>query len=159
MNIEEIRALAEIMKEYGITSFEHSSEGSSLSLERSVYGGMLSENQAAAIIAGADGPAQLHVTAPISDVESPQAEVNTLSESRGRNIASPMVGVFYSAPSPESPPFVQVGDTVKKGDVLCIIEAMKLMNEIQSEYDGVITDITVGNGQLVEFGQPLFKIT
>lgn len=71
-------------------------------------------------------------------------------------MTSPMVGTFYRSPSPEAKPFVQVGDTVKKGDTLCIIEAMKLLNEIEAEEDGVIKEVLVENGQPVEFGQPLF---
>ncbi len=69
-----------------------------------------------------------------------------------------MVGVFYSSPSPEAEPFVKVGSKVKKGDVLCIIEAMKLLNEINADTDGEIVDICVNNGDVVEYGQPLFKI-
>jgi len=73
-------------------------------------------------------------------------------------IKSPLVGTFYRAPSPDSPPYVEVGDEVKKGDILCIIEAMKIMNEIESEVDGKIVEILVENAQPVEFGQALFKI-
>jgi acetyl-CoA carboxylase biotin carboxyl carrier protein len=76
----------------------------------------------------------------------------------GDTINSPMVGSFYRAASPDSSPFVEVGSTVKKGDVLCIIEAMKLLNEIESEHDGIIKKILVENGQPVEFGEPLFII-
>ena len=71
---------------------------------------------------------------------------------------SPLVGTFYAAPSPDSEPFVKTGDTVKKGQVLGIIEAMKLMNEIESEYDGVIEAILVNDEEVVEYGQPLFRI-
>ncbi len=71
---------------------------------------------------------------------------------------SPMVGTFYSQPSPETPPFVKVGDKVKKGQTICIIEAMKLMNEIESEHDGEIVKVLVGNEDMVEFGQPLFLV-
>ena len=73
-------------------------------------------------------------------------------------MTSPLVGVFYSASSPEAEPFVKVGDRIKKGQVLGIIEAMKLMNEIESEYDGVVEAILVNNEDTVEFGQPLFRI-
>ena len=73
-------------------------------------------------------------------------------------VSAPMVGTFYRAPSPESPPFVNVGDRVKKGQVLCIIEAMKLMNEIESEYEGVIKEILVENGSPVQYGDVLFII-
>jgi len=76
----------------------------------------------------------------------------------GDTINSPMVGSFYRAASPDSSPFVDVGATVKKGDVLCIIEAMKLLNEIESDHDGIIKKILVENGQPVEFGEPLFII-
>lgn len=87
---------------------------------------------------------------------APVAETAPVAE--GKEIKSPMVGVFYAAASPDSAPYVQVGQAVKKGDTLCIIEAMKLMNEINAEESGVITEICVKNGDLVQFGQPLFKI-
>ena len=86
------------------------------------------------------------------EIEIPVAVVN------GDSINSPMVGSFYRAASPDSAPFVEVGSTVKKGDVLCIIEAMKLLNEIESEQDGIIKKILLENGQPVEFGEPLFII-
>ena len=87
---------------------------------------------------------------------APAAEAAPVAE--GKEIKSPMVGVFYAAASPDSDPYVQVGQAVKKGDTLCIIEAMKLRNEINAEESGVITEICVKNGDLVQFGQPLFKI-
>ena len=73
-------------------------------------------------------------------------------------IKSPMVGTFYKAPGPDTPPFIEIGDTIKEGDVLCIIEAMKLMNEIKSEVNGKVSDILVENGEPVEFGQVLFLV-
>ena len=81
-----------------------------------------------------------------------------MQEKEGTYVRSPAVGVFYAAPSPDSKPFVAVGDTVQRGDTLCIIEAMKLMNEITSDIDGEIVEICVGNGQVVEYDQPLFRI-
>jgi acetyl-CoA carboxylase biotin carboxyl carrier protein len=80
-------------------------------------------------------------------------DFNEISE-----VKSPMVGVFYQAPSPESEPFVKIGGRIKKGDVLCIIEAMKVMNEITADVDGELVDICAENGQIVEFGQTLFKV-
>ena len=77
---------------------------------------------------------------------------------RGKTVKSPLVGTFYAAPSPEAETFVKKGDTVKKGQVLGIVEAMKLMNEIESEYDGVVEDILIGNEDTVEYGQTLFVI-
>ena len=73
-------------------------------------------------------------------------------------LTSPFVGTFYRAPAPEAPPFVEAGQTVRKGQVVCIVEAMKLMNEIESEFDGKILEILVKNAEHVEYGQPLFRI-
>ena len=89
--------------------------------------------------------------------EEPKISKN-VEEADGSTINSPMVGSFYRAASPDSSPFIEVGSTVKKGDVLCIIEAMKLLNEIESEHDGTIKKILVENGQPVEFGEPLFLV-
>ena len=98
-------------------------------------------------------------TIPIKSNESEKVEVNSeKSDLNGESILSPMPGTFYSASSPESDPFVKVGDTISKGDTLCIIEAMKIMNEIESEKSGVIKEVIVENGNPVEFNQPLFII-
>ena len=95
-------------------------------------------------------------------VEVPVAEDKALEapkkEEEGNIVKSPMVGTFYLKPSPTSEPFVEIGKDVKKGDTLCIIEAMKLMNEIESEYAGKIDEILVEDGKPVEYGTPLFKI-
>lgn len=85
-------------------------------------------------------------------------EEKTEPKINGTPVESPMVGVFYAAPSPDSEPYVSVGSNVNKGDVLCLIEAMKLMNEVTAEKSGVITEVCVENGQVVEYGQPLFLI-
>ena len=94
-------------------------------------------------------PVQSAASAP---VETPKAEVN------GKAITSPMVGTFYAAPSPDADAFVEVGKTISEGDVVCIIEAMKLMNEIKSEHSGKITQICVKNGDPIEFGQVLMYV-
>lgn len=86
----------------------------------------------------------------------PQAEIKTLLE--GKQVKAPLVGTFYNAPSPDAEPYVKAGDRVQKGQILGIIEAMKLMNEIESEYDGVVEEILAVNEQMVEYGQPLFLI-
>lgn len=83
---------------------------------------------------------------------------NDLLVEEGNIVKSPMVGTFYSKPSPNADAYVSVGDNVKKGDVLCIIEAMKLMNEIESEFDGEVVEILVKDGEAVEYGKPLFRI-
>ena len=88
-----------------------------------------------------------------------QQEPEQIAEEKGGNVVkSPLVGTFYAAPSEDTQPFVKVGDTVKKGQTLAIVEAMKLMNEIESEFDGVVTEILVENEDNVEYGQPLFRI-
>ena len=83
---------------------------------------------------------------------------DTSAKSEGKIVKSPLVGIFYVAPSEDADPFVSVGDTVKKGQTLAIVEAMKLMNEIESEYDGTVVEVLAENGQAVEYGQPLFRI-
>ncbi len=92
----------------------------------------------------------------IAETAAPAEQIAPAAE--GTAVESPMVGVFYSAPSPDSDPYVSVGSSVNKGDVLCLIEAMKLMNEVTAEKSGVITQVCVENGQVVEYGQPLFMI-
>lgn len=93
---------------------------------------------------------------------SPENTGNTTAATettlQGKIVESPLVGTFYAAPAEDAAPFVSVGDSVKKGQTLAIIEAMKLMNEIESEYDGIIEEILVKNGQPVEYGQPIFRI-
>lgn len=104
---------------------------------------------------------------PDSDIQSLQPEKKCIFEKKseetsekpeGKQICSPLVGTFYAAPAEDAEPFVAVGDMVKKGQTLAIVEAMKLMNEIESEFDGKVAEIYVKNGQPVEYGQPLFRI-
>ena len=92
-----------------------------------------------------------------SDVKA-NINIDSIQEEKYKIIKSPMVGTFYSKPSPNKETFVKTGDIVKKGQVICIVEAMKLMNEIESEFDGEIAEICVKDGDIVEYGQPLFKI-
>jgi acetyl-CoA carboxylase biotin carboxyl carrier protein len=107
---------------------------------------------------------QTAAPAPVSTVQQPvsQSAETATSEKveceEGELITSPMVGTFYQAPSPDSPPYVKVGDKVKSGQTLCIIEAMKIMNELQAEFDCEILDILVEDGQPVEFDTPLFRV-
>ncbi|MCC5933256.1 MAG: acetyl-CoA carboxylase biotin carboxyl carrier protein [Candidatus Cyclonatronum sp.] len=106
---------------------------------------------AGAAPAAAPAPA---ATAPVAADKSAEAS----AAGKGETIKSPIVGTFYAAPSPQDPDFVKAGDVVKKGDVLCIVEAMKIMNEIESEVSGKIVKVLVSNAQPVEFDQPLFII-
>ena len=93
-----------------------------------------------------------------SDKENENGDEHTSSVSNERDVLSPMPGIFYSSSSPDKPPFVRKGDQVNKGQVLCIIEAMKIMNEIESEISGTVTEILVNNADPVEYNQPLFVI-
>jgi acetyl-CoA carboxylase biotin carboxyl carrier protein len=107
---------------------------------------------------GLNSVAHIGMTEPETSGKSVSEKEEHIDIGSDKVITSPLVGTFYSAPSPEADPFVQVGDTVKKGQVLGIIEAMKLMNEIESEYDGVVEAVLVENENVVEYGQPLFRI-
>ena len=149
MDVKTIESLARLMKETGLTSLKLSEGETSLKLERLPMGGI-----ALAEAPAPTGAQALGVPAPAP--AAPAAPAASAQE--GALVLSPTVGVFYAAASPDSKPFVEVGDQVKKGDTLCIIEAMKLMNEIPAEVDGTVAEICVGNGQVVEYNQPLFRI-
>ena len=148
MDVKKIESLAKLMKETGLTGLELVEEGQQLRLERQVE--VVAAPVAAAVPAA---PVPATGAEALGDTHEEPAPVK-----EGTLVLAPTVGVFYSAPSPDARPFVEVGDQVKKGDTLCIIEAMKLMNEIPAEVDGTVAEICVGNGQVVEFNQPLFRI-
>ena len=116
---------------------------------------------APAVAFNATAPAPAPVQAPVVETTPVQQSAPTQASApqpTGKTIKAPMVGVFYKAASPEAEPYVTVGKTVKKGETVCIIEAMKLMNEIQAEEDGTIKEILVKDGDIIEYGQPLFVI-
>ncbi len=143
-DIDTIKSLAGIMKENGLTAIKLKDSEDELVLERAVAPAL-----------GASAPPKTSVVADSDTATAPQPTAQSVD---GTAVKSPMVGVFYSAPSPEEKPYVQLGDMVKKGDVLCIVEAMKLMNEIAAEQDGEIVSICAEDGNLVEYGQTLFVI-
>ncbi len=144
MKIDDIRALAAIMRENGLTALELDECGTHLRLESTV-------NAPVATPVVATAPS----AAPVAEAphDDRGVDFNDVIE-----IKSPLVGVFYAAPSPDAEPYVKVGDHVKKGDVLCIVEAMKLMNEITATQDGEVVDICAQSGNVVEYGQTLFKL-
>lgn len=154
MNIKQIKALAQILAQNDLSALEINEGETRIRLERTVA---QPAAQAGAVLVAPPMPAaaaQSAQEAPASaPVEDPGVDFNDVFEAK-----SPLVGVFYAAPSPGAEPFVRVGSRVKKGDVLCIVEAMKLMNEIQAERDGEIVDICAHDGDVVEFGQTLFKL-
>ena len=154
MNIKQIKALAQILAQNDLSALEINEGETRIRLERTATQPVAQSGTvlvAPPMPAAAAQPAQ---EAPASaPVEDPGVDFNDVFEAK-----SPLVGVFYAAPSPGAEPFVRVGSRVKKGDVLCIVEAMKLMNEIQAERDGEIVDICAHDGDVVEFGQTLFKL-
>lgn len=148
MDVKKIESLAKLMKETGLTGLELVEEGQQLRLERQVE---VVAAPVAAAVPAAPVPATGAEALGVTHEEPAPVKEGTL-------VLAPTVGVFYSAPGPDARPFVEVGDQVKKGDTLCIIEAMKLMNEIESEFDGVVEAVLVKNEEVVEYGQPLFRI-
>lgn len=145
MNLKQIRELAEIIERTGLTTVDIQEGDSHIVLKR--------EAPAAPMMTAMPQPMMPMPAAVAQPPMDEGVDFNDVTD-----VTSPMVGVFYAAPSPEDKPFVSVGDKVKKGDVLCIIEAMKLMNEITAEQDGEIVDICARSGDMVEFGQVLFKL-
>ena len=150
MDLRKLKKLIDLVEESGIAEIEVT-EGEekvritrSLAVPQPVYA-------AAPAVAAAPAPA---AAAPAAASGAPAAPERDLSKAQ----TSPMVGTFYRAPGPNAPVFVEVGQSVNAGDTLCIIEAMKLMNEIEAERSGVVKEILVENGQPVEFGEPLFII-
>ena len=133
MKEADIRKYARLMGELGLTGLEIKSNDDVVRLERSY----------------STAPAPVPAAVPVQ-AAAPAADMAV--------IASPMVGVFYQAPAEDAPPYVKVGDPVKKGTVLCLIEAMKMMNEITAEEDGTVAEICAQNGQVVDFGRELFRI-
>ena len=143
MELDEIKQLIELLKGTDITELQIEREGSKLKIRREKY---LSSFETISSAKRAEVAAHKETEAEITE------------ENKLATITSPIVGIFHRAPSPESPPFVETGSAVKKGQVLCIVEAMKLMNEIESDTEGIISKILVENGQPVEYGEPLFLI-
>ena len=150
MDIKLIKQVVDLMKRSDISEFEFEEDGFKLRLSSK----------------GADGPqiiqavpaGQTPAPFPVATPATGEADAIPVEEKGISIIKSPMVGTFYSAASPESPAFVKVGSKVSSDSVVCIIEAMKVMNEIQAEMSGTVSELLVENGEAIEYGQPLFKI-
>lgn len=150
MDIRKVKKLIELLEESGIAEIEIKEGEESVRISRMTSGAVFSQPQMFA-------PPPLQVTsAPAAAAAAPAAPAPT---SIDHMVPAPMVGTFYSAPAPGAKAFVQIGDEVKVGQVLCIIEAMKIFNEITAERAGTIKEIKVGNAEPVEFGQTLFVLT
>jgi acetyl-CoA carboxylase biotin carboxyl carrier protein len=163
MTLEEIKHLIEFIREQDLTEFELEQDGVKIRIKSGAASATVPIVSAVPVVAAAAPAALPPATAPGSasaGVTAAAAKAEAVEE-EGPELAivkSPIVGTFYRAPEPGAKNFVEVGDSVKKGQVLCIIEAMKLMNEIDSEYDGEIINVYVENGQAVQYGERLFAI-
>jgi len=147
-DVEYIEKLAEIIADKGLTEISLEDGNQAITMRKEVYSNAVQVAAPQVVAAPAVAPA-----ASVETAAAPKAEVK-----KGQAVTSPMVGTFYKAPSPDAKPFVEVGQTVSKGDVVCIVEAMKLMNEIESEFSGKVVEVCVEDGQPVEFGQVLMYI-
>ena len=148
MNLKEIKEIIALMNDNNLNEIEIEREGLKLKLKKSADGAVMMQGPTHYAVESLPTPrAAAPVAAPVAD-----APKNT------KDVKSPMVGTFYRSPSPEASAFVEVGQTVEIGQVVCIVEAMKLMNEIKSEVRGKVVEVTVQNGEPVEFGQTLFVV-
>ncbi|ORF00845.1 acetyl-CoA carboxylase, biotin carboxyl carrier protein [Snodgrassella alvi] len=152
MDLRKLKKLIDLVEESGIAEIEVTEGEEKVRITRTtaaqqVYSAPVQQQ-----------PAVMAAPAAVPAEAAPAAAVPAAGPDLSKAMKSPMVGTFYRAASPTSAPFVEVGQTVNAGDTLCIIEAMKLMNEIEADHSGVVKEILVSNGQPVEFGEPLFII-
>jgi acetyl-CoA carboxylase biotin carboxyl carrier protein len=154
MDIKEIKAVIDLMRKNSLTEFEYEKDGTKIRIQRGPDG----KPQVFTTTPGvATAPALVPVPLAIPTAAAPTPAPAPAAESLP-SINSPMVGTFYASPAPDAPPYVSVGKVVTPESVVCIIEAMKVMNEIKAEMSGTITEILVESGKPVEFGKPLFRI-
>lgn len=160
LKIQEIRELIRLVNDSNIVEFVYEHDGSKIKMKKAgaaeqvvVAAPKVDVPQAAVV---QQQPAS--VVEKVEVKEEVKPEKQAVSTENLHTITSPMVGTFYAAPSPDAAPYVKVGDKVKKDTIVCIVEAMKLFNEIEAEVDGEIVEVLVENGQLVEYGQPLFLV-
>jgi acetyl-CoA carboxylase biotin carboxyl carrier protein len=167
IDLAKLERMMNLMQQYGVDFVQAEQGNEKFFLSRSVPQGfgIGSPATTAAVSGNSNGSSQHTNSSPSVTLANPAASSETTSQ--GASVATkpagstqtcPVVGTFYSSPSPDAKHFVQVGSKVKKGQTLCIVEAMKLMNEIESEFDGTIVEVLVENGKPVEFGTPLFII-
>jgi acetyl-CoA carboxylase biotin carboxyl carrier protein len=152
MDIRKIKKLIELLEESGVAEIEIKEGEESLRIARLPTGVQVSTT------APAPAPVALAATAPSNSPTAAAAAPQAVAGAGEQIVTAPMVGTYYSSPSPGAKEFVNIGDEIKAGQVLCIIEAMKMMNQIESETGGTIRAILVKNGEPVEFGQPLFIV-
>ncbi|MBI4115799.1 MAG: acetyl-CoA carboxylase biotin carboxyl carrier protein [Candidatus Omnitrophica bacterium] len=154
MTLKELRELISLMEEHGLSELDIEKEGLKVRLKKEASGKIVPQQ----VILSAPSTSLHSTHTPQIPTAGQQTARDTVEDANLITVRSPMVGTFYATPAPDAAPYVTKGKKISEGDVLCIIEAMKLMNEIKSDVGGVIIDILVENGQPVEFDQPLFKI-
>jgi acetyl-CoA carboxylase biotin carboxyl carrier protein len=159
IDLRYVKKLIEMLDQSTVDSLEITSDkGTRLRLSKSPAGRGVAVPMAAPVAAPAPAPVLPAAPAARPAGEEVQGSPKAEATSHHVDITSPMVGTFYQAPEPGAKAYVSVGDRIKKGQVVCIIEAMKIMNELESEFDGVVTEILVADAKPVEYGQPLFKL-
>jgi acetyl-CoA carboxylase biotin carboxyl carrier protein len=160
MDLEQLKQILALAREHDLSEFELEQDGLKLKIRRGVSSVVVAAPAVAPTLPVViPAPATIPSAAsPAGPVDATPAEPAPETDLELAVVKSPIVGTFYRSTEPSAPPFVEVGSTVKKGDVLCIIEAMKLMNEIDSEYDGEVVNVYVENGQPVQYGERLFAI-
>lgn len=154
MELEKIIELIHTVSESNLTQFTMEEGNLKISMKTDKQTKVIAAPQAAAAVPAAMVTETVQAAVPAQE-NAQQTQEEILD---GNVVKSPLVGTFYNAPSPDAEPYVKEGDTVKKGQVLAIVEAMKLMNEIESEFDGTVEKVLVSNEEVVEYGQPLFVI-
>jgi acetyl-CoA carboxylase biotin carboxyl carrier protein len=157
VNLDDVREILALMRDNGLSEFEIERDGLKLRLRKDSAGTVVAAPLVAAAYTQSAGMPQA-IAAAVEPVAGAPAADAAETEIELAVVKSPIVGTFYRSTEPGAPSFVEIGASVKKGQVLCIIEAMKLMNEIDSEYDGEIVNIYVENGQPVQYGERLFAI-
>ncbi|OPD53384.1 acetyl-CoA carboxylase biotin carboxyl carrier protein [Bacillus thuringiensis] len=157
--IQEVRELIKLIDSSNIDEFEYKKDGTTIKMKKRGNEVVAVQAPAAKQTMQPVAPVEVETTVAAAQAEAPkQEEKKTVQDENLHKITSPMVGTFYSSSSPDTPPYVSVGDRVSKDSIVCIVEAMKLFNEIDADVEGEIVEILVNNGQLVEYGQPLFLV-
>ena len=159
MKVEQVLELVKAVSDSELTEFKYEEDGVKLSLKKTSDKIVQIPAPAAPVAAPVIAPAVMPAGAEAQAAEAAAPAEGENDKSAGNVVKSPLVGTFYAAPAEDAEPYVKVGDSVKEGQVLAIVEAMKLMNEIESDFTGTVKEILVENGQGVEFGQPLFVIS
>ena len=166
MELDQILQLIDKVSDSSLTAFDYEADGIKIAMEHGKAAPVQVQMsgvpsgaglQMAEMMGGANGVTAKEAAMP-ERKETAGKSTAAEAHSEGVFVTSPLVGTFYTAPAEDAEPFVKVGDTVKKGQVVAIVEAMKLMNEIESEVDGVIAEVLVKNGEMVDYGKPLFRV-